>query len=95
MSTTEASRAWEYLRRNPAYIEAWRGLFGGAALLPAAPADLEAGLGWTLAAPRTQAARDARGVAPPLVSVDPLAGGVLARRDRRHRSARVAEGEKP
>ena len=24
MSTTEASRAWEYLQRNPAYIEAWR-----------------------------------------------------------------------
>ena len=24
MSTTEASRAWEYLRRNPAYIEARR-----------------------------------------------------------------------
>ena len=24
MSDTEAARAWEYLRRNPAYIEAWR-----------------------------------------------------------------------
>ena len=24
MSSTEGTRAWEYLRRNPAYIEAWR-----------------------------------------------------------------------
>ena len=35
MSTTEASRAWEYLRRNPAYIEAWR---TAAELAPVEPA---------------------------------------------------------